>query len=256
MKTLFAFFKKEWIGFVRTGHLTILLLLSALFGIMNPAIAKLTPWLMKTMSSSLESSGIIVTEVTVDASVSWMQFYKNIPFALLVFVLLFSSLFTREYQKGTLISVLTKGLSRWKVVAAKTALMFFSWTACYWLCFGITYGYNAYFWNNSILSHLLFSAVCFWILGIWVLSLVLLFSAWALNSTMVLAGTGGVFLGVYLIGLFPIFKNYMPVSLMNPTTLLTNNTSITSYYITLFFTLLFTAISIVCSFFLFRRKKL
>ena len=45
MKSLIAFIKKEWMEQVRSGRLLILLILFTLFGIMNPAIAKLTPWM-------------------------------------------------------------------------------------------------------------------------------------------------------------------------------------------------------------------
>ena len=48
-----AFLKKEWMEAVRTGRLGILLLVFVLFGIMNPAMAKLTPWMMELMADSL-----------------------------------------------------------------------------------------------------------------------------------------------------------------------------------------------------------
>ena len=118
-----AFLKKEWMELVRTGRLLLLLLIFILFGIMNPAIAKLTPWIMV---EQLAESGLALTAVTVDAMTSWTQFYKNIPMALGVFVLLHSGIFTTEYQKGTLIPVVTKGLSRPRIAAAKTILLFHS----------------------------------------------------------------------------------------------------------------------------------
>ena len=74
-----AFLKKEWMEWVRTGRFFLVLLIFALFGIMNPAIAKLTPWMMEALSDSLAKTGIVTTEVTVDAFTSWTQFYKNIP---------------------------------------------------------------------------------------------------------------------------------------------------------------------------------
>ena len=43
MKSLLAFMKKEYLEAARTGKIVILILLFVLFGIMNPAIAKLTP---------------------------------------------------------------------------------------------------------------------------------------------------------------------------------------------------------------------
>jgi ABC-2 type transport system permease protein len=118
-----AFFKKEMMEQARSGKLLFLVILFVLFGIMNPAVAKLTPWLLEVMADSLAASGMTVTAVTVSALDSWMQFFKNIPMALIAFVLMQSSILTREYQSGTLILTLTKGLRRSHVVLAKTAVL-------------------------------------------------------------------------------------------------------------------------------------
>ena len=147
----------------RSGRLIILGMLFILFGIMNPAIAKLTPWMLEVLADSLAESGMIVTSVSVSAMDSWVQFFKNIPLTLVAFVLLESSIFTKEYQTGTLVLSLTKGLERYKVVLSKTSVLAVLWTAGYWLCFGITYGYNAYFWDNAVANHLMFSVVCWWL---------------------------------------------------------------------------------------------
>ena len=82
MRSLSAFIKKEITEQLRSGRLMILGTLSILFGIMNPAVAKLTPWLLETMADSLAVSGMMVTDVTVSAMDSWVQFFKNIPMAL------------------------------------------------------------------------------------------------------------------------------------------------------------------------------
>ena len=57
MSTLLAFMKKEWTENVRNSRLILLVIIFILFGIMNPAIAKLIPWLMRTMADSLEENG-------------------------------------------------------------------------------------------------------------------------------------------------------------------------------------------------------
>ena len=220
MKSLIAFLKKEIMEQIRSGKIMILGILFVMFGIMNPAIAKLTPWIMEIFAESLEGSGIIVTEVTVTALDSWMQFYKNIPMALIVFILLQSSIFTKEYGSGTLILSLTKGLQRFKVVVSKTAVSTLLWTACYWLCFGITYVYNAYFWDNSIAENIGFSAFCWWLFGIWVISLAVLFSTVANANTGVLLGTGSVVLASYLVGLLPKINKYMPTFLTDGNSLI------------------------------------
>ena len=112
MKPLLAFIKKEYLEAARTGKITILALLFVLFGILNPAIAKMTPWIMEMLSDTLAEDGLIFTDIQVDALTSWTQFFKNLPVALIAFVLIFSDIFTKEYKSGTLLLVLTKGLSR------------------------------------------------------------------------------------------------------------------------------------------------
>ena len=205
---------------VRSGRLTILGILFVLLGIMNPAIAKLTPWLLEMLSESLEESGMTVTAVTVDAMTSWTQFFKNAPMGLIAFVLLESSIFTREYQTGTLVLALTKGLDRYKVVLAKTVILTVLWSVYYWGSFVITYGYNAYFWDNGIAQNLLFSVMCWWLFGIWTTLLLVFFSTIARSNTGVLAGTGGVVIVAYLISMLPKLKEYSPAKLMNTAALL------------------------------------
>ncbi|MCI9441560.1 MAG: ABC transporter permease subunit [Ruminococcus sp.] len=251
-----AFLKKEWMEWSRTGRLLILLLVFVLFGIMNPAVAKLIPWLMETMSESLADTGLIITEVTVDAMDSWMQFYKNIPMALIVFVLLCSGGFTSEYEKGTLIPVVAKGLSRRKIIAAKALFLYGSWTVLYLLCAGITYGYNAYFWDNSVAENLIFATVCTWLFGVWVIALLLFFSAAAQNSPQVLLGTGGVAVGVYVLGMFPKLSPYLPAKLMDGMSLLQGISNREDYHASMAaaggMIILCMALAVVC----FDRKRL
>ncbi len=225
-----AFLKKEWMEGLRTGRTGILLLLFALFGVMNPAIAKLTPWLIETMSESFASAGIVTTAVTVDAMFSWMQFYKNAPMALLLFLLLSSGSFTAEYQKGTLIPTVAKGLPRWKILAAKALALSALWTALYFLCYGITYGYNAYFWDNHIAAHLLFAAACYWMFGIWLLALLVLFSTLAKTSSQVLLGIGAAAIALYALSVFPKCSKILPLKLMDAMPLLQSLASPQDYY--------------------------
>ena len=53
MKGFIAFFNKEVRELGRTGRLLLLGILGVIFGIMNPAIAKLTPWLMEQMAEEI-----------------------------------------------------------------------------------------------------------------------------------------------------------------------------------------------------------
>ena len=254
MKSLIAFIKKELLEQIRTGKLMILGTLFVLFGIMNPAIAKLTPWLLETLADSLAESGMIVTNVTVSALDSWVQFFKNIPIALIAFVLIESSIFTKEYQSGTLLLSLTKGFERYKVVLSKTIVLALFWTLGYWLCFGITYAYNAYFWDNSAAQHLMLSVTCWWLFGIWVIALVILFSTISNANTGVLMGTGGVILMSYVLGFLPKIKSYVPTSLTNGTSLIYGVTTANTYFIPLILVMIMCIICFVASIILFNKK--
>ena len=256
MKTWMAFLKKEWMEWVRTGRFAILGILFVVFGIMNPAIAKLTPWLFEVMAESLEETGLIVSSVHVDALTSWTQFFKNIPMGLIAFVLICSGIVTKEYQSGTLVLVLTKGLKRSKVLTAKVTLLMIAWSTCYWGNYLITYGYNAYFWDNSIVKHLLFSAVCWWMFGIWVITLLVLFSAILDTNTAVLGATGSVVIVTYLVGLFPKLAKYFPTTLMDGMVIVSGMEEPSAYRIVVWIACIWSILNVILSLRILNKKQM
>ena len=152
MKQLIAFTKKEFLELIRTGKIYILLIIFVIFGIMNPAIAKLTPWMFDMLADTMKEQGIIIKDVAVTAMTSWEQYYKNMSMQFIVLVIMFCGILTSEYQKGTLINMLTKGLPRWKVILAKSITLFISWSICYWLTFGITTLQTTSFFQQWVLT--------------------------------------------------------------------------------------------------------
>lgn len=209
------FLKKEITEMIRTGKFFLILVVYALFGIMNPLIAKLTPMMMEMMSKSMEETGIQVVDVSVDALTSWQQFFKNIPIALIVIVFVLGAIYTNEYQKGTLVLIVTKGVSRWKIAVAKYLAMILLWTVGYGILFGITYGYTAYYWDNSIATDLFLAVIFYWIFGCMVISLVQLVSTFAKGTGGVLLGTLGGVVIMYFLTLFANIKDYIPIQLTN-----------------------------------------
>ena len=140
--------------------------------------------------------------------------------ALIVFVLMQAGIFTKEYQSGTLILALTKGLKRRTVVFAKSIILSVLWSLYYWLCFGITYGYNAYFWDNSIAKNLGFSAVCWWVFGLWIIVSIVFFSALSKANRGVLLGVGAMVMVPYFLSLIPKLGKYLPTLLMDGNSLI------------------------------------
>ena len=256
MRSLFAFVKKEFTEHLRCARLMITLALFVMLGIMNPAVAKLTPWLIEMMADSLAESGMTVTIVSVSALDSWVQFFKNMPIGLIAFVLLYSSVFTKEYSSGTLLLSLTKGLERYKVVVAKAGTLVILWSLGYWICYGITYFYNEYFWDNGIAQNLLFSALCWWLFGMLVISLMTLFSTLASSNTGVLLMTGIFVFGCSLVSVIPKAGKYLPTMLADGNSLIYGTLNAQDYSISLIITALLTVVFFVISVPIFNKKQL
>ncbi len=256
MKSLFAFIKKECMEQFRSARLWITLTLFVLLGILNPAVAKLTPWLFEIMADSLAESGMIVTDVKVSAMDSWVQFFKNMPIGLIAFVLLQGAIFTKEYGSGTLVLSLTKGLERYKVVISKSGVLCTIWSIGYWLCFIITYLYNSYFWDNAVAQNLLLSVVCWWLFGVFVISLMTLFSTISISNTGVLLGTGAIVLVSYLVGLLPKANKYLPTRLMDGNSLIYGMTQSKEYIAAMIVTAVATTICFAISIPIFNKKHL
>lgn len=256
MKPLLAFTKKEFIELHRIGKFWILFIISILFGIMNPFIAKLTPWLMETVSGSMSDVGITMTEMKIDALTSWTQFYKNIPMLLIIFVIMMSGIMVNEYQKGTFINILTKGLQRWKIIIAKAIAMTGVWTICYGVCFLITYSYNAYFWDNSIAVHIVFGAFCVYLLGIWVITLILLMSSLWNTSYAVLGMIGGIFVLSYFMSLVSIIQSYLPTQLFSAMSILTQMSSIDDFINAILGVGILSTLNIIVSILVFNKKAI
>ena len=256
MKSFNSFLKKEILEIIRNGKFVLLAVLFLGFGIMNPAIAKLTPWLMDAFSETFAESGMIVTGVTVDALTSWTQFFKNIPMALIVFVLVLGNIFTKEYSSGSLVIILTKGLARYKVLLSKWLVSVLLWTAGYWLCFGVTYAYNSYFWDNSIATGLIPSVVNWFLFGIFAVCLMILCSVIFSNSLAVYLGVGGVILIMYIVGFIPNVGRFMPTSLMNSGKLLVGIESASDYFGSIAVSIILSVAFIIVSIPIFNKKNI
>lgn len=253
MKT---FIKKEFLEQIRSHRLLILIAVFFLLGILNPFTALITPWLLESLSETLEGSGIIVEDTIITALDSWMQFFKNLPIALIVFILMQSSIFTKEYQNKTLSLVLTKGFERHKIVISKFIVLTILWSLCYWLCFIITYSYNAYYWDNSIANNLLVATLNWYILGLFVVSLFTFFSVLSNTNSGALAFMCIVLFGLYLFGLLLKISKYLPMELSDGNSLIYGLEEVNNYIPSLVITICIAIALLISSILIFKKKKL
>ncbi len=256
MKSLIAFTKKEITALVRSAKLWIVLGVFFLFGLMNPGITVITPWMLEVMKDVLLESGMTITVTSVNAIDSWLQFYSNISMAMIVFGVVFGSIFTREYRTGTLVLSLTKGLERYKVIVAKCAILSAVWTVAYWLCYGVTYVINDMIWDNSVAQNLGLAAFCWWLYGMFVIALITMFST-------VFSSFGGVMLGVFgviftesLITIIPKVIEYTPSQLMGGMSLMYGTKEPKDFIASIIITSVLTVIFFLASVPLLNKKQL
>ena len=141
-------------------------------------------------------------------------------------------------------------------LAAKALVLVLLWSAGYWLCFGITYAYNDFFWDNAVARHLLPAVMFWWILGMWAVGLMVLFSTICDGAGGVMLLTGGSFLLAYLVSLVPNLGKWMPTRLMNAGALIYGLDTPDSYWKTAIVTLVLTVLCLVCAIPIMNKKRL
>ena len=199
MRGYLAFVKKELLEQVRTYKLLILFLVFFIFGMLSPLMAKLMPEILRQMPMD----GITITIPDPTAIDSYSQFFKNLTqMGLIVLVLLFSGTLTTELSKGTLINVLTKGVTRYAVILAKYTVALVLWSFALLMALGVTYGYTAYFFSQDEIHHLILSLL------MWAQTLVG-------NQYGSLLMVGIFVAGLFVLNLFPIFQDYNPIALVS-----------------------------------------
>lgn len=209
MNGYLAFTKKEFMESVRTWRLLILGLVFLLLGIMNPFSAKIMPELL----SSMMPDGMSVTISEPSAMDSWLQFFKNVPqIGLIVTVLLFSPLLPKEIGSGTLINMLTKGLSRSSVILAKFTGAAVTFSAVYLLCFGVSYAYTSYYWKETV-SQLSLAVFALWFFGIFLIAALMLGGVLTGSSYGSLLFTGCIVVILFLASFFRPLQKFDPIRL-------------------------------------------
>lgn len=254
MSNYVAFLKKELLESARTYRLLIILLVFFIFGIMNPLTAKLIPEILNT----LMTDGVSITFAEPTAFDSWEQFFKNISqMGLIVTVIVFSGVLGAELSKGTLINMLTKGLSRSTVVLSKYTCMVLIWTMSIVISFFVTWGYTLYLFPGGEVVNLFFSVFCMWLFGIFILALLLFAATLTKNNYGCLLITGASVVICMLFNILPALHKYNPLSLATDNMNLIRNTiEVSALYYAIWIAGILSLIFIASSVLAFRKKQI
>ncbi len=254
MRGFIAFTNKELLEGLRTYRCLILFAVFFLFGMMSPLLAKLMPEILAGIE--MQGMQLILPEPTVMDAYS--QFFKNLTqMGILVLLLVFGGMLSGELSRGTLVTVLAKGLPRHTVLLSKFTAAVVLWTFAFGMSAVVNYGYTEYLFAETSVSNLFFSAFCLWLFGCLILVLILL------SSTIASGNFGGLVLSacsivlMLIINAVPNMERYNPITLASRNmAILSGETSVDELMTCVLITCGLILGSILLSIALFRRKKL
>lgn len=253
MRNYIAFVKKEITEQVRTYRILILLSVFFIFGVLSPITAKLMPDILSSFMPG--GFNMMIPEPT--AVDSWTQFFKNtIQMGLILIVIIFSTGLSKEISKGTLINMLTKGLSRGTVILAKFTGMVISYTISLGLAFIVTLWYTLYLFGSEGVYNLGLSIFSAWLFGVFLLSVLLLGQVLIKSSYGGLLLTGIVVV-IAIICKIPLsIKAYSPASLTNNIAIITKGVSVQDTCTSVITTTVLIIIIIISTILMFRKAKI
>ena len=229
MRIFLSLLKKEAIEGARTKKIISTFILFLFIGLISPLTAKLTPMILQSIAT-----GNIDINVAPPSEIdSWTQFFKNISqIGMFGLAIILSTQMANEFQKGTLINLLSKGLPRYQVVLSKIFYNFILWFIAYFCSFILTYFYTKYFFGISFpIRNILMAALLPFIFGLFLISLEILAGVISGNviGTLILT-TVGIVIQLILSIRDEIVK-YMPIALIGKPVNLIKGIGYDDYYV-------------------------
>lgn len=212
MNLFFSLIKKEALENVRTKRFLVMVILFLFIGLISPLTAKLTPVILEVILP--ENTDIRMANPSeID---SWVQFFKNInQIGMFGMTILLSTQITNEFQKGTLINLLSKGLPRFQVIISKWFFDIIMWICSYAICFFIAFAYTGYFFENTFPTGRIFMAALLpFIFGIFLISIEILGSVITENVIGTLTFVAGSIIIQFILSLKDEIVKYMPIALI------------------------------------------
>ncbi len=251
MKSLY-FFQKEWQEIVKTLRWIILTTVFLLFGIASPIAAKY----MNELVAGIGELQIQLPDPTIVDS--YLQFFKNMyGLAILVVMMTFMSTVVEEKVRGSVLLVLTKGLSRPSFLLQKFLASVLFFTVVYGLSIMAHLYYTSLLFPMQTITQGITPFLLFWIYGVFLLSVTLLCSTISKTHTLAAVASFVSFILVSFSSQIPKIGVFLPGSLQSiGVEMITLGSQPSSLGTTLFCALFLTIMLLVLTILIFVRQEL
>lgn len=213
MLKLVKFLNKEIMEIIKTPKIIILSSAMVFFAVLSPLTARYTKDIIALFAKNGDPNMLAALSQIPDPLYidSYTQWFKNLSFlCFIVLILVLMGTVVEEKTKGSIILVLTKGISRMQFILSKfiAAIVFF--TLVYVITSSICIFYTAILFDKFIPDYLLLSLFMFWVYGILVISITLLASVVSKSPMMsALFALSGLLI-IAVLASVPIAGDYTP----------------------------------------------
>lgn len=248
----FSFLKKELKEFTKTPKGLILLVLFIFFAIASPILAKYINEILLLVASDTP-----ITLPEPEFQDAWLQFYKNLSTVFIVYIIIVTGSISQEKNKGSIILVLTKKVTRFNLIMSKFIASAIVYTILYLVSVLLSGWYTNYLFGEFVYQGLYMSLFIFWLMGIFFTALAILVSV--IGKTP----TSSALLGFFGFAVLQILNISSKIALYNPAgaSSLVNNVLMGSIelgdlWIHIVSTLLGTIILFVTGFLIFKKQEI
>jgi ABC-2 type transport system permease protein len=248
----FGFFQKESLEIVKTPKWIVLTAVFVVFGIMSPIAAKY----MNELISGIGGLELNLPEPTYRDA--YMQFFKNMyGLSILVVILTFMSMVVEEKVRGTVLLVLTKGLSRTSFILCKFLSASFFFSIVYTISLSVFLYYTSLLFPDHSMQNVGGPLFLFWLYGVCLIASTLLCSTLSKSHTIAAVSSFAFYFFLSLSNMIPGIGTYLPGSYQTMgVEIMTGVKGLASLYVPISFAVVFIGATLFVTILLFRQQEL
>lgn len=201
-----SFYIKEIQEFIKTPKGIILLILFVFFGVSSPLVAKYMNEILLAIASDIS---IVLPNPTIQDS--WLQIFKNLStICFIVYLIIMTGSISQEKNKGSIVLVLTKNVSRWNMIFSKFLSGVTIFTVLYIVSMFLGGWYTNILFDQFSYEGLTISLIIFWLTGVFYTALAVFVSVISKTPTT------SALLGFFGFAVLQILNISSDIALYNP----------------------------------------